>query len=55
MALLMEEIQKIKNVDKLFNKDKVNEDEFKEAYYFKEPIELNIKLINEIKDILKTA
>ena len=55
VALLMEEIQKNKNMDKLFNKDKVSEDEFKEAYYFKEPIELNIKLINEVKDTLKTA
>ena len=55
VAILMEEIQKIKNMDKLFNKDKVSEDEFKEDYYFKKPIELNIKLINEVKDILKTA
>lgn len=54
-AELMKETQKIKNMDKLFNKDKVNEDEFKEAYYFKEPIELNIKLINETKAILKTS
>ena len=40
---LMKETQKIKNMDKLFNKDKVNEYEIKEAYYFKEPIKLNIK------------
>lgn len=55
VAELIEKIQKIKNVDKLFNKDKISEDEFKETYYFKEPIELNIKLINEVKDILKAT
>lgn len=41
MAELIEKIQKIKNVDKLFNKDKISEDEFKETYYFKVSVKYN--------------
>ena len=53
IANLMVEIQRIKNVDKLFDKNEASIDEFNDAYYFKEPIELNFKLINDIKEIIE--
>ena len=53
IADLIVEIQRINNIDKLFNKKEASEDEFKDAYYFKEPIELNYKLINDVKKIIE--
>lgn len=53
IAELIVEIQRIKNIDRLFDKNEASIDEFNDAYYFKEPIELNFKLINDIKEIIE--